>query len=76
MISESMAICLGLLVRAYLPYFLNIYIFKQGSFHFKFKTNVKSKVQKKRKKVVKWASSVFLSSYCGPSERKLLWTRK
>ena len=32
MISESMAICLGLLVRAYLPYFLNIYIFKQGSF--------------------------------------------
>ena len=50
MISESMAICLGLLVRAYLPYFLNIYIFKQGSFHFKLKAKVKSKGAEKTKK--------------------------
>ena len=45
-----MAICLGLLVRAYLPYFLNIYIFKQGSFHFKLKAKVKSKGAEKTKK--------------------------
>ena len=54
MISSYMAICLGLLVRAYLPYFLNIYIYlNKGVFTLNLKRNLKVKVQKKRKKVVK-----------------------
>ena len=40
------------------------------------KMTIKMKVKGERKKVVKWASSIFLNKFYRSLDRKLLWRRK